>query len=117
LDLLDKRTLTPVGFKRYNKETGKDVSWNEIVKGYEYEKGKYVVLTDEDFRRANVEATQTVEIVKFVEASEIAPLYFETPYYLAPQKRGEKGYALPSSRPLFFPSAEYHQIAAGTWTR
>jgi DNA end-binding protein Ku len=94
LDLLDKRTLTPVGFKRYNKETGKDVSWNEIVKGYEYEKGKYVVLTDEDFRRANVEATQTVEIVKFVEASEIAPIYFETPYYLAPQKRGEKGYAL-----------------------
>jgi hypothetical protein len=79
--------------------------------------GKYVVLTDEDFRRANVEATQTVEIVKFVEASEIAPLYFETPYYLAPQKRGEKDYALPSSRPLFFPSAEYHQIAAGTWTR
>jgi DNA end-binding protein Ku len=94
LDLLDKRTLTPVGFKRYNKETGKDVSWNEIVKGYEYEKGNYVVLTDEDFRRANVEATQTVEIVKFVEASEIAPIYFETPYYLAPQKRGEKGYAL-----------------------
>jgi DNA end-binding protein Ku len=94
LDLLDKRTLTPVGFKRYNKETGKDVSWNDIVKGYEYEKGKYVVLTDEDFRRANVEATQTVEIVKFVEASEIAPIYFETPYYLAPQKRGEKGYAL-----------------------
>jgi DNA end-binding protein Ku len=94
LDLLDKRTLTPIGFKRYNKETGKDVSWNDIVKGYEYEKGKYVVLTDEDFRRANVEATQTVEIVKFVEASEIAPLYFETPYYLAPQKRGEKGYAL-----------------------
>jgi DNA end-binding protein Ku len=94
LDLLDKRTLTPVGFKRYNKETGKDVSWNDIVKGYEYAKGKYVVLTDEDFRRANVEATQTVEIVKFVEASEIAPIYFETPYYLAPQKRGEKGYAL-----------------------
>jgi DNA end-binding protein Ku len=94
LDLLDKRTLTPVGFKRYNKETGKDVSWNDIVKGYEYEKRKYVVLTDEDFRRANVEATETVEIVKFVEASEIAPVYFETPYYLAPQKRGEKGYAL-----------------------
>jgi DNA end-binding protein Ku len=94
LDLLDKRTITPVGFKRYNKETGKDVSWNDIVKGYEYEKGKYVVLTDEDFRRANVEATQTVEIVKFVDGSEIAPVYFETPYYLVPQKRGEKGYAL-----------------------
>ena len=94
LDLLDRRTMSPVGFKRYNKETGKDVSWKDIVKGYEYEKGKYVVLTEEDFRRANVEATQTVDIVKFVEAFEIDPLYFETPYYLAPQKRGEKGYAL-----------------------
>lgn len=94
LDLLEKRSLTPVGFKRYNKKTGKDVSWDEIVKGYEYKKGKYVVLTDEDFRRANVEATQTVEIVKFVKASDIAPPYFETPYYLAPEKRGEKGYAL-----------------------
>lgn len=94
LDLLDKRSLRPVGFKRYNKTTGKDVPWEEIVKGYEYEKGKYVVLTDQDFRRANVEATQTVEIIKFVKASEIAPLYYETPYYLAPQKRGEKGYAL-----------------------
>ena len=94
LDLLDKRTMSPVGFKRYNKETGKDVGWNDIVKGYEYQKGKYVVLTDEDFRRANVEATQTVDIVKFVKGSEIDPLYFETPYYLAPQKRGEKGYAL-----------------------
>jgi DNA end-binding protein Ku len=94
LDLLDKRSLSPVGFKRYNKKTGKDLSWGEIVKGYQYAKGKYVVLTDEDFRRANVEATQTIEITKFVDASEIAPLYFETPYYLAPQKRGEKGYAL-----------------------
>lgn len=94
LDMLDKRTMTPVGFKRYNKETGEDVSWNDIVKGYEYEKGKYVVLTNEDFRRANVEATQTVDIVKFVDAGEIASLYFDTPYYIAPQKRGEKGYAL-----------------------
>ena len=94
LDLLDKRTMTQVGFKRYNKESGEDVAWSNIVKGYEYEKGKYVVLTDEDFRRANIEATQTVDIVKFVEASQIEPVYFETPYYLAPQKRGEKGYAL-----------------------
>jgi len=94
LDLLDKRTMAPVGFKRYNKETGKDVPWDNIVKGYEYQKGKYVVLTDQDFRRANIEATQTIDIVKFVEGSEITPIYFETPYYLAPQKRGEKGYAL-----------------------
>ena len=94
LDLLDKRTMSPVGFKRYNKETGKDVAWDNIVKGYEYQKGKYVVLTDQDFRRANVEATQTIDIVKFVEAPEIPAIYFETPYYVAPEKRGEKGYTL-----------------------
>jgi DNA end-binding protein Ku len=94
LTMLDRRNMKPVGFKRYNKETGKDVAWEDIVKGYEYEKERYVVLTDEDFRRANVEATQTVDIVSFVDAGDIAPTYFETPYYLAPDKRGEKGYAL-----------------------
>ena len=86
--------MKPVGFKRYNKETGEDVSWDDIVKGYEYEKGRYVVLTEEDFKRANVEATQTVDILNFVDQTQIAPLYFETPYYLAPDKRGQKGYAL-----------------------
>ena len=94
LTMLDRRTMKPVGFKRYNKETGKEVAWDDIVKGYEYEKERYVVLTDEDFKRANVEATQTVDIVAFVDAEEVAPAYFETPYYLAPDKRGEKGYAL-----------------------
>ena len=94
LTMLDRRNMKPVGFKRYNKETGKDVPWGEIVKGYEYEKERYVVLTDEDFRRANVEATQTVDIQNFVDAEDIAPTYFETPYYLAPDRRGEKGYAL-----------------------
>jgi DNA end-binding protein Ku len=94
LTMLDRRNMKPVGFKRYNKETDKEVGWDDIVKGYEYEKERYVVLTDEDFKRANVEATQTVDIVAFVEAEEIAPTYFETPYYLAPDKRGEKGYAL-----------------------
>ncbi|ALA59202.1 Ku protein [Nitrospira moscoviensis] len=94
LTMLDRRAMKPVGFKRYNKETGEDVSWDDIVKGYEYEKDRYVVLTEEDFKRANVEATQTVEILSFVDGKEIAPLYFETPYYLAPDKRGHKGYAL-----------------------
>ena len=94
LTMLDRPNMKSVGFKRYNKETGKDEAWEEIVKGYEYEKDRYVVLTEEDFRRANVEATQTVDIVSFVNADEIAPIYFETPYYLAPDKRGEKGYAL-----------------------
>ncbi len=70
------------------------MGWDDIVKGYEYEKERYVVLTEEDFKRANVEATQTVDIVAFVDAEEVAPTYFETPYYLSPDKRGEKGYAL-----------------------
>jgi DNA end-binding protein Ku len=94
LTMLDRRNMKPVGVKRYNKETGKEVGWDDIVKGYEYEKERYVVLVDEDFKRANVEATQTVDIVAFVDAEEVAPIYFETPYYLAPDKRGEKGYAL-----------------------
>jgi len=94
LTMLDKRDLAPVGYKRYNKSTGEDVPWAEIVKGYEYEEGRYVVLSDEDFRRANVEASKTVDIVAFVDAREIAPLYYETPYYLAPGKRGEKAYTL-----------------------
>ncbi|HJT19550.1 MAG TPA: Ku protein [Nitrospira sp.] len=94
LTMLDRRTMKPVGFKRYNKETGEDVPWDDIVKGYEYEKGRYVVLTDEDFKRANVEATQTVDILSFVKQEEIPPMYFEMPYYLAPDKRGQKGYAL-----------------------
>jgi DNA end-binding protein Ku len=93
-DMLDKRDMAPIGYRRYNKNTGKEIPWEQIVKGYEYEDGKYVVLSDEDFRRANVEATQTVDIVFFVEASEISPVYFEQPYYLVPGKKGEKGYAL-----------------------
>jgi DNA end-binding protein Ku len=92
--MLDRRNMKPVGVKRYNKETEKEVQWGDIVKGYEYETERYVVLTDEDFKRANVNATQTVDIVAFVEAHEVAPAYFETPYYLAPDTRGEKGYAL-----------------------
>ncbi|MGZ8381879.1 MAG: non-homologous end joining protein Ku [Nitrospira sp.] len=94
LTMLDRRTMKPVGFKRYNKETGEDVSWDEIVKGYEYEKDRYVVLTDEDFKKANVEATQTIDILSFIKQDEIPPMYFETPYYLSPDKRGYKGYAL-----------------------
>jgi len=92
--MLDKRDLSPVGYKRYSKKSGKEVDWGEIIKGYEYEKGQYVVLSDEDFRRANVKATQTIDIQAFVPADEIPLEYFETPYYLAPAARGEKVYAL-----------------------
>lgn len=94
LTMLDRRTMKPVGFKRYNKETGEDVSWDDIVKGYEYEKDRYVVLTEDDFKRANVEATQTIDILSFGDEDEIPSMYFETPYYLAPDKLGHKGYAL-----------------------
>ena len=94
LTMLDKRDLAPVGYKRYNKATGEDVPWSEIVKGYAYEDAKYVVLSDEDFRRANVEATKTVDIQAFVDLAQIPPVFFENPYYLAPGKRGEKAYAL-----------------------
>src|SRR5262245_43014950 len=94
LDLLDRRDFSPVGYQRINKKTGKPVDWDDIVKGYQYRKGDYVVLTDEDFRRANVKATQTVDIRAFVHPQEIPPHFFETPYYLAPAKGGEKVYAL-----------------------
>jgi len=94
MTMLDKRDLAPVGYKRVNKATGKEVPWAEVVKGYEYQNEKYVVLSDEDFRRANPEAAKTVDIQAFVELADIAPQYFETPYYLIPGKRGEKAYAL-----------------------
>src|SRR5678815_3237817 len=92
--MLDKRDFSPVGYKRYSKKSGKEVEWADVIKGYEYEKGQYVVLSDEDFRRANVKASQTIDIRAFVPADEVAIEYFETPYYLAPGARGEKVYAL-----------------------
>jgi DNA end-binding protein Ku len=94
LTMLDKRDLAPVGYQRVNKASGKEVPWEEVVKGYEYQDDKYVVLSEEDFRRANPDASKTVDIVAFVDLAEIAPIYFETPYYLGPGKRGEKAYAL-----------------------
>src|SRR5258706_7014635 len=94
LTMLDRRDLQPLGYKRYNKSTGDEVPFADIVKGYEYEKDHYVTLEKEDFKRANVEASQAVDIVGFVKASEIPPYYLESPYYLAPGKHGDKGYAL-----------------------
>lgn len=94
LDLLDKNDFSPVGYQRINKRTGKVVEWGDIVKGYQYEKGKYVALSDEDFRQANVKATQTIDIQQFTDQASIPPEYFETPYFLAPGKGGAKVYAL-----------------------
>jgi DNA end-binding protein Ku len=92
--LLRKVDLSPVNYKRVAEKDGKEVSWDQIVKGYEYEKGKYVVLKDEDFERVDLEATQTVDIQDFVDLEEIDPMFFYKPYYLEPQKGGDKAYAL-----------------------
>jgi DNA end-binding protein Ku len=91
---LDRRTMSPIGYRRYNKSNDEEVPWDEIVRGYEYEPGRYVVLSDDDFEKANVKATRTVEILDFVDASEIEPIYFDKPYWLAPPTKDSKGYAL-----------------------
>ena len=92
---LDKKNLAPVGYKKYNKETGKEVELEDIVKGYEYEDDRYVLISDEDLRRANPEKTQTVDITDFVDLDDIDPEYFDKPYYLAPTtKKNTKAYAL-----------------------
>jgi hypothetical protein len=92
--LLRAKDLSPVNYKRVAEKDGKEVPWGEIVKGYEYEKGKYVVLKDEDFQRVDLEATQTVDIQDFVLQEEIDPMFFYKPYYLEPQKGGDKAYVL-----------------------
>src|SRR6202140_2360912 len=92
--LLRQKDLSPVNYKRVAEADGKEVPWDEIVKGYEYEKGKFIVLKDEDFQRVDLEATQTVDIQDFVEVEEIDPMFFYKPYYLEPQKGGDKAYVL-----------------------
>jgi DNA end-binding protein Ku len=92
--MLDKRDFSPVGYRRYSKKSGKEVAWGDIVKGYEYEKDQYVVLSPEDFRLANVKASGTIDIQTFVPVADIPPQYFDHPYYLAPRERGEKVYTL-----------------------
>jgi DNA end-binding protein Ku len=92
--MLDRRDLQPVGYKRFNKTTGDEVPYEQIVKGYEYDEGRFVTLEKEDFKRANVEASQTVDIMGFIDREQLPPYFFEAPYYLAPAKHGEKGYAL-----------------------
>src|SRR5215471_16163376 len=93
-DLLDRRDFARIRYRRVNEKTGREVPWSEIIKGYEYKKGQYVALTDQDFVNANVKATQSIDIVAFVDASEISPIYFDKPYYLEPLKAGRRAYAL-----------------------
>lgn len=92
--LLDSRDKNPVRYERVNVETGEEVPWKEIVKGFEYSKGSYVVVDEDDIRKQAPEATEAVEIEAFVDRAEINPMYFEKPYYLVPGKKAEKGYVL-----------------------
>jgi DNA end-binding protein Ku len=93
LDMLDKKDHANIRFKRVNEKTGKEVPWANIVRGYNYD-GNYVVLTDEDFKKASPEKTKMIEIAEFVEEAEVDTIFYETPYYLEPQKAGEKAYVL-----------------------
>ena len=93
-DWLDKRSMDPVGYKRVNKKTGKEIAREQIVKGVEYEDGQYVVLSDKEIADAYPKTTQTIEIETFVPADSIPFVYLERPYYVAPINRGAKVYAL-----------------------
>ena len=93
-DWLDKRSMDPVGYKRINKTTGKEVTKENIVKGVAYEKGRYVILSEDEIRSAHPKSTQTIEIIAFVASDQIPLQNIDTPYFLAPDKRGGKVYAL-----------------------
>jgi DNA end-binding protein Ku len=93
-DLLDRRDFSPIGYEKINKRTGKKVEREDIVKGFLHSEGEYVVLSNDDFEQANIEATHNIDIDRIVDVSEIDPIYFERPYYIAPEKQGKKAYAL-----------------------
>lgn len=93
-DWLDKRSMDPVGYKRINKKTGKEMDKENIVKGVKYEKGRYVVLSEDEIRAAHPVSTQTIDIFSFVDSDQIPLPNIDTPYFLAPDRRGEKVYAL-----------------------
>jgi len=93
-DWLDRRTMDRVGYKRVNKRTGREIDRDDIVKGVEYGEGEYVVLTPDEIEAAYPRTTQTIEIVRFVQASELPFVYLERPYYLEPINKGQKVYAL-----------------------
>ncbi|HEX6334434.1 MAG TPA: Ku protein [Flavisolibacter sp.] len=93
-DMLSKKDHAPIRYARIDTKTGKEVEWKDIVKGYEYTKGKYVIVTDEDFAKARPELSKSIDIMQFVKESEIDPIYFEKPYYLVPDKGAAKPYRL-----------------------
>jgi DNA end-binding protein Ku len=92
--LLDSRDLSPVRNKRVNENTGEEVPWEAVVKGFALEDGRWVTMADEDFSAANVKATRTIDVLGAVCASDVAPEFLDTPYFLAPEPQGAKAYAL-----------------------
>lgn len=92
--LLDSRDHSPIRYLRVNEKTGKEVDWDDIVKGYEHEAGSFVIMTEDDFKQAAVEANQSIEIDDFVDKGAVPLTYFEKPYFLLPDKGGQKGYVL-----------------------
>ena len=92
--LLRASDMSPVNYKRVAQADGKEVPWDQIVKGYEYEKEKFVVIKEDDFKRVDIEATQTVDIISFVDLAEVNPVFFYKPYYMEPQKGGDRAYVL-----------------------
>ena len=93
-NMLRKRDLSPIRFKRVAETDGKEVPWEEIVKGYQYEKGKYVIFEEKDFDAVELKSTDTISIQDFVDLNQINPIYFHTPYYLEPMKGGNAAYSL-----------------------
>ncbi len=94
LDMLDKHDLGRIRYKRVNENTGKEVEWKDIVKGFKKDDDSYIVLEDEDFEHANLKKSRTIEIEQFVKDSEVADVLYKKPYYLEPQKEGGKSYNL-----------------------
>lgn len=92
--MLEKRTLCPISYVRICKATGEEVKYEDIVKGFEYEKGDFVVLHEEDFKKANARMAKTIDIVRFTGQNEIDPKLYDKPYYVEPEKRAQKAYAL-----------------------
>jgi len=92
--LLRKGDQSPIRYKRIAEVDGKEVPWEDIVKGYEYEKGEFISLSEEDFTKVKIESNQTVDIKEFVDLSEIDPMFFDQPYFLAPEKGGDKAYVI-----------------------
>ncbi|HZK16714.1 MAG TPA: Ku protein, partial [Anaerolineaceae bacterium] len=93
-NMLDSEDSSRIRYLRVNENTGEEVPWDRIIKGYEFEEGEYVTISDEDFDRVEAEGTRTVSIETFVNAEEIDPLFFETPYFVLPDKGSEKPYLL-----------------------